>query len=155
MTLPAILFDEKEGHSEVELRNDLVDSGIDVCSVDVPPLFSENFDYQDLRRDFMTGILTSDLLESKIFVHVAPAAPHSADAANGRAAGEGSLWMPRRGKGWGYAARVKDTQSYDAISKDILARWLAPLGPGGNMPGSTQGSSTGYLNRYSDKSGLR
>ncbi len=167
LALPSILFDEKDGHAELELRNDLLDSGVDICSVDVPPLFSENFDYQDLRRDFVTGILTSDLLESKIFVHVAPSSPH---ATTGGSADAQSLsaWSPRPGRGWGYAARVRDTKSYDAISRDILARWLLPLGPAANMPGSgtltspRAGTSADaekaprtWSNRYTLKAGLR
>ncbi|KDN53379.1 hypothetical protein K437DRAFT_230602 [Tilletiaria anomala UBC 951] len=143
ISLPSILFDEKEGHAEVELRNDLVDCGVDVCSVDVPPLFSENFDYQDLRRDFVTGILTSDLLESKIYVHVAPSSPHRITASSSSTR---SVWAPRTGRGWGYAARVRDLRTYVAISKDVISRRLAPLGPGGNMPGGS---------RYSIKAGLR
>jgi translation initiation factor eIF-2B subunit epsilon len=75
-------------HPEVELRSDLIDCGIDVCSVEVPSLFQDNFDYQDLRRDFVHGVLTSDLLMKNIHCFVLKD---------------------------GYAARVKDTRSYDAI----------------------------------------
>lgn len=35
----------------------------------------------------------------------------------------------------GYAARVQDTKSYDAISKDIISRWTFPLVPDDNHPG--------------------
>ena len=63
--------------SDIELRADLRETGIDVCGIEVPPLFSENFDYQKLRRDFVVGILTSDLLDSRLFLHIAPAAPHA------------------------------------------------------------------------------
>lgn len=76
------------GHAEVDLRSDLIDCGIDVCSVDVPALFQDNFDYQDLRRDFVHGVLTSDLLMKSIHCYVVQE---------------------------GYAARVRDTRSYDAI----------------------------------------
>ncbi|KAL4068016.1 nucleotide-diphospho-sugar transferase [Scleroderma yunnanense] len=95
-------------HPEVEIRNDLIDCGIDVCSVEVPSLFQDNFDYGDIRRDFVHGVLTSDLLMKNIHCYIAND---------------------------GYAARVKDTKSYDAISKDILARWTFPLVPDDNHPG--------------------
>lgn len=112
-------------HAEVEIRNDLIDCGIDVCSVEVPSLFQDNFDYQDLRRDFVHGVLTSDLLMKNIHCYVLQE---------------------------GYAARVKDTRSYDSIrcvltwrhvfsvltvlySKDILSRWTFPLVPDDNHPG--------------------
>lgn len=35
----------------------------------------------------------------------------------------------------GYAARVKDTKSYESINKDILSRWTFPLVPDDNHPG--------------------
>jgi translation initiation factor eIF-2B subunit epsilon len=103
-TLPLELlqFNDRDGCEEVDIRHDLVESGVYICSVDVPPLFSENFDYQSLQDDFIPGILTSDLLESKIFVHV--------------------------GKR-GYGGRAQDTQTYDSISKDILRHWTSPIHP--------------------------
>jgi translation initiation factor eIF-2B subunit epsilon len=51
-------------------------------------LFQDNFDYGDIRRDFVHGVLTSDLLMKNIYCYVAKD---------------------------GYAARVQDTRSYDAI----------------------------------------
>jgi translation initiation factor eIF-2B subunit epsilon len=95
-------------HPELDIRNDLIDCCIDVCSVDVPPLFQDNFDYLDLRRDFVHGVLTSDLLMKNIHCYVVKE---------------------------GYAARVKDTKTYDAVSKDILSRWTFPLVPDDNHPG--------------------
>ncbi|KAJ7156068.1 nucleotide-diphospho-sugar transferase [Mycena crocata] len=97
-----------EGHPEIEIRNDLIDCSIDVCSVEVPSLFQDNFDYEDIRRDFLHGVLTSDLLMKNIYCYVAKD---------------------------GYAARVKDTKSYESISKDILSRWTFPLVPDDNHPG--------------------
>ncbi|OCH95024.1 nucleotide-diphospho-sugar transferase [Obba rivulosa] len=95
-------------HPEVELRYDLIDCSIDVCSVEVPSLFQDNFDYADLRRDFVYGVLTSDLLMKNIYCYVLKE---------------------------GYAARVADARSYDAVSKDILSRWTFPLVPDNNHPG--------------------
>ncbi|KAL6305413.1 nucleotide-diphospho-sugar transferase [Sparassis latifolia] len=107
-------------HPEVEIRNDLIDCSIDVCSVEVPSLFQDNFDYADIRRDFVYGVLASDLLMKNIYCYVARE---------------------------GYAARVADTRSYDAVSKDILSRWTFPLVPDDNHPG---GHSYEHLrgNRY-------
>ena len=75
-------------HPEVEIRYDLIDCAIDVCSVEVPSLFQDNFDYGDIRRDFVHGVLTSDLLMKNIHCYVVQE---------------------------GYAARVADTRSYDAV----------------------------------------
>ncbi|KAF8742368.1 hypothetical protein AX14_004922 [Amanita brunnescens Koide BX004] len=97
-----------ESHSEIDIRYDLIDCGIDVCSVEVPSLFQDNFDYLDIRRDFVHGVLTSDLLMKNIYCYVVKD---------------------------GYAARVKDTKSYESVSKDILSRWTFPLVPDDNHPG--------------------
>jgi translation initiation factor eIF-2B subunit epsilon len=37
LNLPGKIFDPKWGEEEIEMRNDLIDCGIDVCSVDVSP----------------------------------------------------------------------------------------------------------------------
>ncbi|KAJ3504968.1 hypothetical protein NMY22_g17742 [Coprinellus aureogranulatus] len=121
-------------HKEVEIRYDLMDCGIDVCSFEVPSLFQDNFDYLDIRRDFVHGVLTSDLLMKNIHIYVEKE---------------------------GYAARVQDTRSYESVrtrfpvhllivtsrpnpamptpitpcSKDILSRWTFPLVPDDNYPG--------------------
>ncbi|PFH50667.1 hypothetical protein AMATHDRAFT_47693 [Amanita thiersii Skay4041] len=98
----------QENHPEIDMRFDFIDCGIDICSVEVPSLFQDNFDYLDLRRDFVHGVLTSDLLMKNIYCYVAKE---------------------------GYAARVKDTKSYDSVSKDILSRWTFPMVPDNNHPG--------------------
>lgn len=96
-----------EDHANIEIRNDLIDCSIDVCALEVLSLFQDNFDYGDIRRDFVHGVLTSDLLMKNIYCYIAKE---------------------------GYAARVQDTRSYDAISKDILSRWTFPLVPDDNHP---------------------
>ncbi|KAI9505012.1 nucleotide-diphospho-sugar transferase [Coemansia spiralis] len=92
-------------YPEVELRADLVDTNIFVCSPQVLALFTENFDYQTMRRDFIHGILASDLLSSSIYAHF--------DFINHS----------------GYAAGVIDTSAYDSISRDLIGRWAYPLCP--------------------------
>ena len=62
----------------------------------VPALFTENFDYADIRRDFLRGILDSDILSSKIYVHIAEE---------------------------GYAARVDSIRTYGAVR---CVPWAAP-----------------------------
>ncbi|KAG0205877.1 hypothetical protein BGX28_002567 [Mortierella sp. GBA30] len=103
MTMDMEIFDK---HPEVQIRSDLIDCQVDICSVEVPALFTENFDYQDIRADFVHGILTSDLLGKTIHFH------EVSDV---------------------YAARVRSTQMYDAISKDIISRWTFPMVPDSNL----------------------
>lgn len=58
--------EQLEGNREVHARVDLEAVGVAICSVEVPPLFTENFDYQFVYPDFVNGILTSDLLGKTI-----------------------------------------------------------------------------------------
>ncbi|KAF9199831.1 hypothetical protein BGZ49_010007 [Haplosporangium sp. Z 27] len=103
MTMDMEIFDK---HPEVQIRNDLIDCQVDICSVEVPALFTENFDYQDIRGDFVHGILTSDLLGKTIHFYEVNDV---------------------------YTARVRSTQMYDAISKDIISRWTFPMVPDSNL----------------------
>lgn len=94
-----------EGRTNVEIRNDLIDCGIDVCAFEVLSLFQDEFDWQDVRLNFVPGILTSELHGKQIHVHVAK---------------------------HGYAARVKDTKTYAAVRSVFKARvlqtlWLIPV----------------------------
>ena len=42
-----------------------------VTDKQVPALFTENFDYEDLRKDLVTGVLTSDILSKTIYCYIA------------------------------------------------------------------------------------
>ncbi|KAI3852023.1 hypothetical protein MKW98_020022 [Papaver atlanticum] len=53
----------------VQVNNDIEDCYIDVCSPEVLSLFADNFDYQQLRRDFVKGLLEDDVMGYKIFIH--------------------------------------------------------------------------------------
>ncbi|GLT59688.1 hypothetical protein SLA2020_324940 [Shorea laevis] len=86
----------------ISLHNDKQDCYIDVCSPEVLSLFTDNFDYQHLRRHFVKGLLVDDIMGYKIFTHEI----HS-----------------------NYAARIDNFRSYDAISKDIIQRWTYPYVP--------------------------
>ncbi|KAK8541913.1 hypothetical protein V6N13_137506 [Hibiscus sabdariffa] len=84
------------------LHNDKQDCYIDICSQEVLSLFTDNFDYQHLRRHFVKGLLVDDIMGYKIFTHEI----HSS-----------------------YAARIDNFRSYDTISKDIIQRWTYPSVP--------------------------
>lgn len=86
----------------LSLHNDKQDCYIDICSPEVLSLFTDNFDYQHLRRHFVKGLLVDDIMGTKIFTHEI----HSS-----------------------YAARIDNFRSYDSISKDIIQRWTYPLVP--------------------------
>ncbi|XP_061348460.1 uncharacterized protein LOC133293858 [Gastrolobium bilobum] len=86
----------------LSLHHDKEDCYIDICSPEVLSLFTDNFDYQHLRRHFVKGLLVDDIMGYKIFVHEI----HS-----------------------DYAARIDNFRSYDTVSKDIIHRWTYPLVP--------------------------
>ncbi|GAA5909439.1 hypothetical protein JCM5296_000571 [Sporobolomyces johnsonii] len=105
---------------EIHTRADLESVGAVICSVEVAPLFTENFDYQFFYPDFVNGLLTSDLLGKTICCTIVGEGAEPASS--------------RRSTGW--AAVVGNTKSYDAISKAILSRKAYPLAPDENMPGN-------------------
>lgn len=62
---PLEIFTE---HSEVEIRHDLSDPEIAICSSSVLSLFADNFDFQT-REDFIRGLLINEeILASTIYV---------------------------------------------------------------------------------------
>ena len=44
-------------HPEVEVREDLIDPGIDICTPEVLAQYTDNFDWQAPRRGFLYGVL--------------------------------------------------------------------------------------------------
>ncbi|KAG2226075.1 hypothetical protein INT45_011692 [Circinella minor] len=95
-----------EKHAEFEFRNDLVDPFLDICSAEVPALFTENFDWQKLRSDFVHGILTSDILGKTIYNEI--------------------ISEP-------YIARIQNEQLYSTVSNHVLNRWVFPIVPETNL----------------------
>ncbi|KAB1212650.1 putative translation initiation factor eIF-2B subunit epsilon [Morella rubra] len=140
-------------NASISLHNDIQDCYIDICSPEVLSLFTDNFDYQHLRRHFVKGLLLDD-------VCVAPTRPlllakHSYLMC-GHYDGSSANWTCSLlvlafliANSWGihlfcqimgykiftheihssYAARIENFRSYDAISKDIIQRWTYPFVP--------------------------
>lgn len=99
MPIPTSLFEE---NPTVELRYDVLDCHVSVCSPSVPQLFSDNFDYQS-RYHFIRGILVNEeITGNHIYTHFI------SDQ---------------------YAARVSNLHTYDAVNKDVIHRWVYPLVP--------------------------
>ncbi|KAL2151594.1 hypothetical protein VTH82DRAFT_6692 [Thermothelomyces myriococcoides] len=94
-------------YDEFEIRTDLVDCGIDICTPDVLALWSESFDYELPRKNFLHGVLKDWELNGKMLY-----AEILED---------------------GYAARATNLQMYDCISRDILERWTLPFVPDSNL----------------------
>lgn len=122
-SFPLELFQE---NSKIQIRYDLLDCHISICSPNVPPLYTENFDFET-REYFIKGILDNEeILGHTIHVHILED---------------------------GYAARVSNMQMYDAVSKDVLSRWTYPIVPDFNVMDSPSSKySYGRHNIYKHKS---
>ncbi|XP_030071650.1 translation initiation factor eIF2B subunit epsilon [Microcaecilia unicolor] len=91
-----------QNSTQVEVRHDLLDCHISICSPQVAELFTDNFDFQT-RDDFVHGILvTEETQGNQIHMHV------TAEE---------------------YGARVSNLLMYEAVSSDIVRRWVYPLTP--------------------------
>lgn len=95
-----------EDVEEFVIDNDLIDCHVDICTAQVPTIFTENFDYQSLRSDFVKGLLSSDLLKKHIYAYI------TSDE---------------------YAARVESWQTFDGISQDVVERFCYPIVPERNL----------------------
>ncbi|PTU18157.1 hypothetical protein P175DRAFT_0560057 [Aspergillus ochraceoroseus IBT 24754] len=109
-----------ETHAEIDIRQDLIDCNIDICTPDVLSLWSDSFDYQTPRKQFLFGILKDYELNGKtIHTHIITDY---------------------------YVARVRNLKAYDAISKDVISRWAYPLCPDTNLlPGHNYDLRKGNL----------
>ena len=91
------------------MQRDLLDCNIDICSPEVLMQFADNYDYQNIRRDYVHNEVQSKEIGwkfSAFFTHE-------------------------------YAARIQDLRTYDSICKDIVQRWTYPIVPDSNFTGKT------------------
>ena len=94
-------------HGEIEVREDLIDCRIDICTVDVLAQWNENFDYQSMRKSFLFGVLKDYELNGKtVHTHIVTDQ---------------------------YATRVQDLSTYASISKDMAKRRTFPYCPDSNF----------------------
>ena len=108
---------------EIELRTDLIDAQIDICTPDVLALWSESFDYELPRANFLHGVLKDWELNGKMI--------HTEIVTDG------------------YSARANNLQMYETISHDILAGWAYPFLPDSNLMRDQSYQSRGN-NRYEE-----
>ena len=103
----ATLLEEHEG---IEFRYDLMDCNVDVCSLEMLLRISDEYDYEDLRNDFIRREVQNRELGHKIYGHVVQNE---------------------------YAARVHCPRTYDAVCRDVIRRWAYPLVPDNNIDGTS------------------
>lgn len=105
--------------NELTFYTDLLDCNIDICSQELLLQFSDNFDYQDIRKDFIKNEVSNYTLGKSIYSYIIENE---------------------------YAARVKDPRTYHSISRDIVTRWVYPLVP--DIPLLEEGSTYIQSKRY-------
>lgn len=93
-------------HPQVVFRADLLDCQIDICSPDFLVEFSDNFDYLDIRNDFIRNQSINYEVGKHIYTHILDNE---------------------------YAARVVDPRTYHNICRDIVTRWVYPIVPDANI----------------------
>lgn len=109
LSIPVSIIEE---NPNIDVRYDVLDCHVSICDPTVPQLFSDNFDYQT-RHHFIRGILVNEeIMGNHIYTHFI------SDQ---------------------YAARVSNLHTYDAISKDVIHRWVYPL-----VPDNAAGESYSY-----------
>ena len=124
VALDASLFSD---HANVSVRTDLLDCNVDICAPEVLYLFTDNFDYQNIRRDFVVGTLNERELGNNIYAHFLEKSE--------------------------YAVRVDSLRTYDAVSRDVVGRWTFPMTPDQNaLPrGERSTYAHGFGNAYREK----
>ena len=92
---------------EIDIRQDLIDCRIDICTEEVLSSWSDNFDHQTPRKDFLKDLLKNhDTNQKTVHTHIIE--DH-------------------------FAARVGNLPAYDKISRDIVSRRAFPLCPDNNL----------------------
>lgn len=87
----------------IDLKNNLLQVGVAICSVAVPPLFSDNFDFQSL-DDFIRGLLVSEeIMQGTVYYDTV--------------------------KDNEYLNKITNWPMYQIVSQDIVRRWTYPMVP--------------------------
>ena len=83
-------------NDEAEVRYDLIDTRIDICTKQVLSLFEDNFDYKDIRSLFIKEVLESEIYGNEIHINIIESE---------------------------YAARVKDLKTYVSVRFEKSVFW--------------------------------
>src|SRR2546423_4187446 len=98
---------EMLSEAEIDIRQDLIDCRIDICTEEVLSSWSDNFDHQTPRKDFLRDLLKNHDTTQKT-VHTYIIRDY-------------------------YAGRVGTLPAYDQMSRDIISRRAFPLCPDNNL----------------------
>lgn len=88
--------------TSLEVRQDLVDCEVAICTEDVLNLFSDNFDKVNLKDNFINWLYESEVMEDRIRVYE----------------------VKQQGA---YFARISNPRLYGVVSKDVILRHAYPM----------------------------
>ena len=94
-------------HEDVEVETNARDLCVYICSPEVLMLFTDNFDYQSIRKDFVCGILDEAELGNQLHAYF--------------------IDLGRE-----YCARANDLRSFGAIGRDVVRGYCYPQTIDGN-----------------------
>ncbi|CAK7567166.1 MAG: translation initiation factor eIF-2B epsilon subunit, GEF [Sporothrix epigloea] len=130
-----------EKNADITIRADLIDCSIDICTPDVLALWTESFDCELPRKNFLHNVLKDWELNGKlIYTDIITDMPSPIQLQTQQSSSSSSF-SPSNTFTGSYAARVNSLQMYDAVSRDILGRWTYPMVPDTNLlPGHSYAS---------------
>ena len=116
--------------NDMMIRTDLYDTGIDICSPELLVRFSDEFDYQNIRNEFVTNTVAEEEIGLQQSIY-------------------GCIVSNTE-----YSARIHDLRIYHHVSNDILRRYVYPTVPDNIAiasfhPKPPPSSSSSELFRYS------
>ena len=136
-----------EKNADISIRADLIDCSIDICTPDVLALWTESFDCELPRKNFLHNVLKDWELNGKLIYtdivtdHQPSLAQPPLHQPSSSSSSSSSSSLSSHANAGSYAARVNSLQMYDAVSRDILARWTYPMVPDSNLlPGHSYAS---------------
>ncbi|CAK7208427.1 translation initiation factor eIF-2B epsilon subunit, GEF [Sporothrix curviconia] len=137
-----------EKNADITIRADLIDCSIDICTPDVLALWTESFDCELPRKNFLHNVLKDWELNGKLIYtdivtdQPSPVQPQTQQPSSSSfSSSSAASSSPANAVVGSYAARVNSLQMYDAVSRDILGRWTYPMVPDTNLlPGHSYAS---------------
>ncbi|CAK7237641.1 translation initiation factor eIF-2B epsilon subunit, GEF [Sporothrix bragantina] len=123
-----------EKNADITIRADLIDCSIDICTPDVLALWTESFDCELPRKNFLHNVLKDWELNGKlIYTDIVTDQPSPVQPQTQQSSSSSSSSSASNAITGSYAARVNSLQMYDAVSRDILGRWTYPMVPDTNL----------------------
>lgn len=110
----------------MELRSDLIDTEVAICSKEILDHFNDNFDKNSLKDGFINWLYESEIIEDRVRAYE----------------------VKQQGA---YMARIGDLRLYGQVTHDILSRKVYPFAIDTAAIDSNQDYEFNFPNTYIDK----